>query len=538
MRHPSQKSSVRKGRSLASQFLILQIAIVLAVLMGVLAISLAQSAQTLQRVEGRRSLVAAETLAALPAVRSLMPTAQPRMGAALPSAAESVRSVSASEYAVLAKADGTVMSSQDPAQLGTIMEFGDSDVRLGKSWTGLITTNGRTALAAHVPVIGDDGTMVGIAVVGREYPSLWERLLQAVPNLITYLGISSVVGVAGSFLLARRVKRQTMGLEPDEILGLVEHREAILYGVKEGVVALDPHGRITLANDSAQELLHLPGDCIGKNVEDLAIHADVRGILTQEHATPDQLVLVEGRMVACNRLPISSNGRIIGSVTTLRDRTELSQLESELGATRMTTDTLRAQTHEFANQLHTISGLIQLEEYDEVTRFVDGVSHHRTRLYDDVTTAIKDPALAALFIAKASLASERGVRLELVKESFLPRMEESLSLDVNTVVGNLIDNAMDASQGTPNPVVEVFLAEDDDHILIIVQDSGVGIPAELADSVFRQGFSTKTSGSETERGFGLAICRLICRRRHGDITFTDDDGTVFTAVLETAGVRP
>ncbi|MHA7155604.1 sensor histidine kinase [Arthrobacter sp. TMN-50] len=517
--------------SLASQFLALQLVIVFAVLIGVLAISLAQSAETFQRVEGRRALAAAETLAALPAVRSLVADAGPRIGAALPAAAESVRSISASKYAILAKPDGFVLTSQDPAQLGAIMNFGKSDVRSGRSWTGLVESGNEVALAAHVPILGDAGDMVGIAIVGRQYPSFVERLGQATPNLIIYLGVASIVGVTGSLLLARRVKRQTLGLEPDQISGLVEHREAILYGVKEGVIALDPNHRVTLANDSAKRLLYLPDNCIGQDLDQLSVHPDLHDVLTRDHSSPDQLVLVEGRLVACNRMPIESHGRVIGSVITLRDRTELSTLEAELGATRTTTDTLRAQTHEFANQLHTISGLIQLGEYDEVTRFVDGVSQSRTRLYDDVTTVIKDPALAALFIAKASLASERGVTLRLAEDSYLPRMEDELSRDVNTVVGNLVDNAMDAAGGFDNPTVEVLLVDETDYIAVTVQDSGPGVPTEFTDSIFKQGFTTKTSVADTERGFGLALTRLICRKRGGDIEVYNDEGAVFTATL-------
>lgn len=182
----------------------------------------------------------------------------------------------------------------------------------------------------------------------------------------------------------------------------------MLHGLKEGVIALDPHQRITLINDSARRLLALPPDCVGRDLDDLAVQEQLREVLTQTQPGPDRLVLVGERVLAFNRMPMRSHGRVIGSVTTLRDRTELSCLEKELGATRTTTDTLRAQTHEFANQLHTISGLIQLEEYEEVIRFVDGVHRSRTRLYDDVTTRVGDPALAALVIAKASLAAERG----------------------------------------------------------------------------------------------------------------------------------
>ena len=156
-------------------------------------------------------------------------------------------------------------------------------------------------------------------------------------------------------------------------------------------------------------------------------------------------MLVGDRVLALNRRSMRSHGQVIGSVTTLRDRTELSALESELGTSRATSDTLRAQTHEFANQLHTISGLLQLEEYDEVLRFVDGVRLSRSSLYDEVTSRIDDATVAALLIAKASLAAERGVDLRLDPGSRVGKVYGGLARDLTTVVGNLVDNALDAA---------------------------------------------------------------------------------------------
>jgi two-component system, CitB family, sensor kinase len=273
--------------------------------------------------------------------------------------------------------------------------------------------SGTAYLSAHVPVLNDVGAMIGVASISRNYPSTWERLGDAVPNLLTYLGVASVLGLAGSLLLARRVKRQTLGMEPSEITGLVENREAMLHGLKEGVVALDPNERITVVNESARQLLGLSPDCVGKNLGSLAVEPALREVLTRDQPGPDRLVLVGERLVVLNRMPMLSHGRTIGSVTTLRDRTELSSLERELGTTRTATDTLRAQAHEFANQLHIISGLIQIGEYDAVVQFVNGVTLDRTRLNDEVTSRIGDPALAALLIAKSSLAAERGVSLQL-----------------------------------------------------------------------------------------------------------------------------
>jgi two-component system CitB family sensor kinase len=523
--------------SLAGQYLALQLLIVLAVLVAVAAISLAQSAADFERIEGRRALSAAEALGANPTVRALLPDAEPRVGSALPAVAESVRTVSGSSHVAIAKLDGTVVTSSDPSLLGQPLELGESRVMEGRAWTGPVAGSGSQSLSAHVPVLDDSGRMIGIASISRHYPSVLERLGDAVPNLLTYLGIASVLGVAGSLLLARRVKRQTLGMEPSEITGLVENREAMLHGLKEGVVALDPHQRVTVANDSARELLGLPADCVGKDLATLAVDPAVKEVLTQEQVDPDRLVLVGERLVVLNRVPIRSRGRNIGAVTTLRDRTELSSLERELGATRTATDTLRAQAHEFANQLHVISGLIQIGEYDSVVQFVNGATVDRTRLNDEVTSRIQDPALAALLIAKASLATERGVTLQLDPESALGRVDDDLSRDLATVAGNLVDNAFDAVAGLPEGSVSVLVQDAGSTVTVTVRDNGPGVPDAGREEIFRQGFTTKQPGgpqpgSDGGRGFGLALSRVVCRRGGGDLTVANHNGAVFTAKLK------
>ncbi len=528
--------------SLAGQYLVLQLLIVLAVLVAVVAISLAQSAAAFERIEGRRALSAAEALGANPTVRALLPSAVPGGGSALPDVAESVRIVSGSSQVALATGDRTkvdriVVASSDPSMLGRPMELGASRVMEGRAWTGVVGGSGEAALTAHVPVLDDKGAMIGIASISRKYPSTLESLGDAVPNLLTYLGVASVLGVAGSLLLARRVKRQTLGMEPSEITGLVENREAMLHGLKEGVVALDPHERITVANDSARELLGLPADCVGKDLAGLAVEPALKDVLTREQSGPDQLVLVGDRMVVLNRVAIRSRGRDIGSVTTLRDRTELSSLERELGTTRTATDTLRAQAHEFANQLHVISGLIQIGEYDSVVQFVNGATLDRTRLNDEVTSRIQDPALAALLIAKSSLAVERGVLLQLDPESALGRVDDELSRDLTTVAGNLVDNAFDAVAGLPEAAVRVRVDDTVHGVSVTVRDTGPGVIQGEAEEIFRQGFTTKEPGPGGSRGFGLALSRVVCRRSGGDLTVANDDGAVFTARLNRGRTR-
>ena len=166
-----------------------------------------------------------------------------------------------------------------------------------------------------------------------------------------------------------------------------------------------------------------------------------------------------------------------------------------------------------------------------MVNFVDGVSLSRTRLYDDVTRRIQDPAVAALLIAKASLAAERNVALELVEGSGLGRADDELSRDLTTVVGNLVDNALDAVTGTPAATVRIRLEDEADEVLVMVKDSGSGVAVQSLEDIFTQGFTTKTSQNDGGRGFGLALTRLVCLRRNGEVSVHNDGGAVFTARL-------
>ena len=535
---------MRRRTTLSGQLLALQLLIMLGVLAGVTAVSIAQSGESTLRTESRSARAAAENVAGSPLVRSRLPEAEVRGDSFLPAAAETSRTLSGARSVLLVKLDGTVVTSADPSQVGTRFTFADPGVPRGRSWTGLIDTSSGTVVSSQVPVFApEEQRIVGVAVVERTYPSVLVRWREAVPNLATYLGIAGGLGVVGSLLLSRRVKRQTMGLEPQEITRLVEHRESMLHGLKEGLIGLDPDQRITLVNDSACRLLGMPYDSVGRRLAELNLDPQLSEVLTGERTGTDVVVLVEDRVLTMNRKPIMNRGKVIGSVTTLRDRTELDTLRRELGVIRSSTDTLRAQTHEFANQLHVISGLVQLQEYDDVVRFIDNVSRGRAELNEDVTSRVLDPALAALLVAKVSLAAERGVTLRFAEGAGLGRIDDELSLDLTTVVGNLVDNAIDAVGGASRAGpeggrwVEVDLREEGGDIVVEVRDSGPGVAPDIADQVFDKGFSTKSAAEHVGRGYGLALTGLVCRRRGGSVQIRNDKGAVFTARLPRAQVH-
>jgi two-component system, CitB family, sensor kinase len=506
--------------SLSRQLLGWQVANVVALLGAVAVFTALQSNESFRDVEGRRMLSVAEDVAAQVTVREAL--VDPLRYHQLPPFAASARNLSGASYVAITLPDRTVLTSTEPGEVDTTLPAGDSMIDDGRSWVGEVGES----LVAHVPVIGEDGTVVGVVAAGVATPTFFEGVVNSPAEALLILGIATVVGVVGSFLVSGRVKRQTFGLEPREIAGLVEHREAMLHGIREGVVGLDATDRITLVNDQARRLLSLSPDVVGRSVRELDLNERLIDVLTGAAAGADQIVLRRGRVLIMNRMPISLRDAAVGSVVTLRDRTEFVTLQQELDNNRGTTDTLRAQAHEFSNRLHTIAGLLELGEYDEVRNYVDRISHRREAWHAEVSARIADSAVAALLIAKSSVAAERNVGLRLTPDSRLGEVDDTLSADLVTVIGNLVDNALDALAGETG-TIEVDLAHTDDEVRVVVRDSGPGVAPEIAQEVFRHGFTTKAAEQGT-RGLGLALTRQTCLRRQGSIEVV---GAVFTARL-------
>ncbi|MGV9373360.1 ATP-binding protein [Micromonospora tulbaghiae] len=549
-----------RRRTLAGQLLALQLAIIVVVLAAVAAVSLAQSAATFNRVEGRRVAALGEQLAGNPLLRDRLDRRAP--GETIASLVQNLPVQANVTTVSVADDSGRIVTSTNPTLVGSLMVLGDPRVAGGRSWFGELAVGGARELVAQVPVLGDRkkenlGRHLGVVMVGEALPSWWQRLVGASSYLFTYLGIASALGVLGSWLLARRIKRQTLGLEPREIAGLAEHREALLHGLAEGVIALDPQHRVTLVNSVGRRLLDLPEHCLGRSLSELRIEGRLRDVLTgagSARETRDQVVVRGGRVLVMSRMTVNKDGRRLGSVTTLRDRTELARLEQEIGSFRSTTESLRAQTHEFANQLHTISGLIQIGEHEEVVRYVEALSRHRASLDLAVTSRIHDTAVAALLTAKSAVAAERRVELRISERTRLGRLDMAVSADVGTVLGNLVDNAVEAvaggrnvspadsgacpdingRPGAGNQWVEVELRQDSASIEIVVRDSGPGIAPRLAQEVFAHGFTTKAAEGG-ERGIGLALTRMVCHRRAGEVAVTNtEEGAMFTARMSVA----
>ncbi len=533
---------------LAQQLVAVQLVLILAVLIAVSAVSVEITRLGFARDEGRRVLTLAEYLASIPAVRG-GPAA--REGAVLPAAVTTLATTTGVDVAMIADSTGRVVASTDPLLVGDTAPWPELIAMPRRAHSGSVTWGGTTYLLAAAPILSaaEPVQQYGIALVGQRSPTRLESLATATPILLTYLGAALLLGVVGSLLLARWIKRGTLGMEPAEIAALAEQREAIFAGIAEGVIALDTHDRITLVNPPAVSLLSLPRDPVGASLDELAISGRLRDVLTGvDGAEADAVVIRSGRVLVLNRMPVEHSGRVLGSVTTLRDRTQLAELERELGSFQGTTDLLRAQAHEFANQLHTISGLIQIGDYDEVVGYVESIVASRAAVDLTVAQRVRDSSVAALLVAKSSQAAERRVELRVGPGTALEPLDAQSSFDVATVLGNLIQNGVDAvtsvpraGGGAPDAAagwVEVDVRQTGDVVEIVVSDSGPGVATTIATEVFERGFTTKAA-RDGERGIGLALIRRICRTRGGDVEVrAAESGAQFAAWMTVKAAAP
>ena len=381
-----------------------------------------------------------------------------------------------------------------------------------------------------------NGRLVGQVSVGFAANKVSDALSGALLTFVLYLLGALAVGVLAALALARRLKRQTFGLELGEIAALLQEREAMLHGIKEAVLGYDTAGRVLLANDAARGLLGLTADFAGRKLRYMLPPGRLADVVTGEVTGSDLLVLHEDRVLVANRMPITRNHQQLGWVVTFQDRTESETLKRALDEVTGLADTLRAQSHEFANRLHTLVGLVELGHYAEAVEFVTGLSAARGELTDQLVEAIGEPKLAALILAKVSLAAERDVDLRLLPDSRVALHITAIT-QVLTVVGNLIDNAIDAAalaapiSGTSGGEVELTLVAAESDLLIRVRDSGPGVPHDMRDQIFTDGVTTKSSVTGARRGLGLALVRQIVEGMGGMVSVGQDGGAVFTAVL-------
>ncbi|MFD1307098.1 ATP-binding protein [Streptomyces kaempferi] len=526
----ARRLHLRLPRRMFSQVLLMQVAIAAGVAVLATGLFLAPLSAQLDDQAMRRALAIAQTTAAQPRIAEDLQTSLPSVNGPVQTAAERIRRASEAEYVVVMNTNGVRWSHRDVTQIGQVVSTDPRRALAGKDVMQIDSgTLGRSA-RGKVP-LRLHGHIVGAVSVGIKYDSVRNRLIHAIPGLFAYAGGALAVGAFAAYLLSRRVQRQTRDLAFSDISALLAEREAMLHGIREGVVALDRTGRVRLLNDEAQRLLGLDAAAIGGPLDDVLGPGRTTDVLAGRVTGTDLLTVRGQRVLVANRMPTDDGG----AVATLRDRTELEQLSRELDSTHGLIDALRAQDHEHANRMHTLLGLLELEMYDDAVEFVGEVVGDHRITAEQVTEKVHDPLLAALLVGKATVAAERGVALWISDGTLLPdRLLDPRGLV--TVVGNLVDNALDAVAGTPHARVEVELRVQGRTAVLRVRDTGPGIPAERRELIFTDGWTTKKPPAHGKRGIGLSLVSRFAERQGGsaEVAEASGGGAEFTVVLPEA----
>ncbi len=516
----------RPPRSLAGQLFAMQVLLVAVVVAGCAVFAYAtahgQAEDAARRQAGAVARAVADSPSVLEAVRRAGRGTDP--SAALQPYAERVRADSGVDFVTIMAPDGRRWTHRNPQRIGEPFMGNTAPALRGETFSETYTGTLGPSIRVVTP-LADDGRIVGLVAAGITVRAVSDRLAAQLSALAWVAAGALGLGAVGTYVVNARLRRHTHGMNAAELSRVYDYHQAALHAVREGLLMLDGRRRITLINDAARELLGLSADVRGTAVADLGLPPPLTGALLADRPRVDEVHLTAERVLVVNSSPVAGGGRR-GTVVTLRDHTELQSLTGELDRERGFTQALRGQAHEAANRLHTVVSLIELGRADEAVEFATAELELAQALTDEVVTAVGEPVLVALLLGKAAQAHERGVELVVTPDSRAfggtgtgapgggrpaggppgvpPR-------DLVTVLGNLVDNAVDAVTGVPGARIEVTVRPDGDSLLLRVADNGPGLPEGAAADVFRHGWSGKGEG----RGLGLALVRQVAHRHGG-----------------------
>lgn len=423
-------------------------------------------------------------------------------------AAERARVRTGALFIVVTDDRGLRLSHPEVSRLGSEVSTDPSAPLGGQEVTEQGTGTLGEAARAKVPVYApDSGRVVGEVSVGVAAADVDRLARQALLTAAAIALLALLGGLAGAWLLSRRLRRITHGVEPEELAGLLQEHEAVLHGIGDGVVTVGPEGRVGVANEFSAQLLGRP---LPPEAPTQDWPQPLRDLV--DDPTPEPVLVLAGdRALLCSSRRVLRQGRNLGVVLTLRDRTDVELLTRQLDAVQAVGTVLRAQRHEFANRLHLVSGLLEAGSTQEAADYVRNLlGSGPLGGQIEGLELLADPYLQAFVAAKTSHARELGVELRLGETDVRARIRDAV--DVTTVLGNLIDNAVTAVSGRSPAVVEVDLLQDGATLVIGVADNGPGVPESLRDTVFEPGVTSRPSG---EGGIGLGLVRQVARAHGG-----------------------
>lgn len=448
--------------------------------------------------------------------------------------AEEIRHISGADYVVVANEKGLRYSNPNPENIGeptatsndAVLKEHRSIIYRGEGVSG-------PAIKAKTPIRNEEGDVIGVSSVGFLINRIEAQVLDYRRHIIELSIIPLFLGIAGAVMIARRLKKLTFGLEPEEISYLFKEKEATLESILDATITVDNEKKITSMNRRARELLGNHRLSVEKIIDQHQLTAYIDQVITTKQSANNKKLLLDQQFYVLDASPILKDDEVGGAVLTIRSVSEIEQLTEEFSKIKNFSENMRAQNHEFLNKLNTIYGLLVLKEYDRAISIVSSEVSDRQDVISFLMSSVKDPLIAACLLGKVNRAKELQVQLVIDPGSDLSNeLEMSKSNQFVPIIGNVIDNAMEAARkkNRSEGRVNVSFTDLGKEIVFDIEDNGAGVPENMVKEIFREGYTTKSDG---DHGIGLAIAKNALGSLNGQIYVAKSEmgGARFTIVI-------
>lgn len=487
---------------------------------------------------GEKALGIAKFLADSPTILQAVEANQPDL---MTHKIERLRSSIGAAFIVVGDKNGIRLAHPIPERLGLPMRGGDNDkaLQMGLSYVSFAEGSLGKSVRGKTPIFNAKGEIIGVVSVGYLLTSIHDKVE---PFLLFLIGMALLVVLANAILsnyAAHRFQRAILGFEPEEIGRLYVELDVTLSTLREGVLSIDAEGNLRSINRSACEILGIDEKmALRKPLSHVLPDSDLTKLLITHQSEHDTELLLNGQVVVANREPLLVNGMIVGAVSSFRLKDEISELTKQLSQVREYADLLRSQTHEHRNKLNTISGLVQLGKTQDVQRLIGQETEHYQNLIQFLREAVNDPVIAGVILGKSERARELGLSLEIDDGTRLEILPSHVrSEDMVTIIGNLIDNAFEASLASDELLtlekksIQISLTDYGQELIIEVDDQGCGLPRNVhPDTLTQRGVSSK---SASNRGVGLYLVNQLVHRYQGQLVMENKttQGTRMTVYI-------
>lgn len=523
-------------KKLEAKLSILILGLIILVMSVIGFISLRTISVILEEQIGRRALRVSQAVSLIPEIRETLENGKPE-DLVIQQIAERIREETGAEFIVVGDTEGRRFSHPVPQRLGKRMVGGDNQRALekGESYVSKAVGTLGPSIRGKVPIFNEKGKIIGIVSVGYLQEDVRSRIRNYQFRIFIFILALLAAGFVLALKIAKEFKKAIFGLEPDEIASLLQERTAMLNTVREGIIAVDVKGQITMINSAAYEIVKIEHQesVIGKPVKEVFPQTKMMEVLNTGESQFDQELVIGDSEVIANRIPIFNNGVINGVISSFRKKDELDSLFRELSQLKTYSELLRAQTHEYSNKLYTISGLIQLGDYQKAIDLISSESSGYQELIHNLIQIVQDPVVAGVILGKYSRAQELKVHFEIDTNSSMKDIPNHIQREkLVTIIGNLLDNAFEAVLNLDKQECLVRLSMTDlgNDLIFEVDDSGKGIEEENYQQLFQQGYSTK---KEPGSGMGLFLLDRAVKALGGNVIVNRSElgGLAFTIII-------